>query len=56
MQEMESVRQECRKLRREVDDKIYAVAKKILRQPYELNKEIRERENTDMMIDKFIKG
>ncbi len=55
MREMEMARKECIKARREIDDKVYGMAKKILRQPYELSQEIQNREDTDKMINKFIK-
>lgn len=54
IQKIEMNRQECIDLRREVDDKIYGMAKKILRQPDELSKEIKTREDTDKMIRKFV--
>lgn len=53
--EMEMTRQGYREWSKEVDNKIYEMAKKILRQPDELSKEIQDRDDTDMMIKKFMK-
>ena len=47
--------QENIRIKNEVNEKIYDMAKKILRQPDELSKEIQDRDDTDMMIKKFMK-
>lgn len=43
-------------LRKETDEKLYEMAKKILRQPEELSKEIEDREKTDAWIQEFLEG
>lgn len=54
--EMEMTRQGYREWSKEVDNKIYEMAKKILRQPDKLSKEIQEREELDKIIDEFIQS
>ena len=53
---MEMTRQGYREWSKEVDNKIYEMAKKILRQPDKLSKEIQEREELDKIIDEFIQS
>ena len=43
-------------IKNEVNEKIYDMAKKILRQPDKLSKEIQEREELDKIIDEFIQS
>ena len=54
--EMEMTRQGYREWSKEVDNKIYEMDKKILRQPDKLSKEIQEREELDKIIDEFIQS
>ena len=54
--EMEMTRQGYREWSKEVDNKIYEMAKKILRHPDKLSKEIQEREELDKIIDEFIQS
>ncbi len=48
--------QENIRIKNEVNEKIYDMAKKILRQPDKLSKEIQEREELDKIIDEFIQS
>ena len=48
--------QENIRIKNEVNEKIYDMAKKILRQPDKLSKEIQEREELDKKIDEFIQS
>ena len=48
--------QENIRIKNEVNEKIYDMAKKILRQPDKLSKELQEREELDKIIDEFIQS
>ena len=48
--------QENIRIKNEVNEKIYDMAKKILRQPDKLSKEIQERDELDKIIDEFIQS
>lgn len=55
LSEIQKCRNQIIEANRNTDDKIYAMAKKILRQPEEVSKEIQEREEIDSIIADFIK-
>lgn len=55
LSEIQRCRNQVIEMSRHTDNKIYAMAKKILRQPEELSKEIQERDDLNTLIENFIK-